>query len=65
LIQAKPSFDEFLILRFRAPNVEPYPFEWLDLRATELDYGAILTRIAREYTRRFRNGDGTETHTIN
>jgi hypothetical protein len=57
LIQAKPSFDEFLILRFRASNAEPYQFEWLDLRATELDYGAILTRIAREYDRRFRDGN--------
>jgi len=53
--QAKPSFDEFLILRYRATNAEPYPFEWVDLQATELDYGAILTRIAREYDRRFRD----------
>jgi hypothetical protein len=58
LIQAKPSFDEFLILRFRAPNEAPYEFEWLDLAGTELDYGAILTRISREYNRRFRNGNG-------
>jgi hypothetical protein len=56
LIQAKPSFDEFLVLRFRATNQEPFPFEWLDLSATELDYAAILTRISREYDRRFRNG---------
>jgi hypothetical protein len=54
--EAKPSFDEFLILRYRASNVEPYPFEWVDLKSTELDYGAILTRICREYDRRFRNG---------
>ena len=46
LIQAKPSFDEFLILRFRASNQTPYPFEWLDFPGIELDYGAILTRIA-------------------
>jgi hypothetical protein len=58
--QAKPSFDEFLILRYRATNAEPYGFEWLDLKATELDYGAILTRISREYDRRFRNGRGDE-----
>jgi hypothetical protein len=57
LIQARPSFDEFLILRFRATNRRPYVFEWLDLLATELDYGAILTRISREYDRRFRNGN--------
>jgi hypothetical protein len=52
-------FDEFLVLRYRATNVEPYPFEWVDLKATELDYGAILTRISREYTRRFSNGEVT------
>jgi hypothetical protein len=57
LSQAKPAFDEFLVLPYRASNVEPYPFEWVDLKATELDYGAILTRISREYDRRFRNGD--------
>lgn len=44
--EANPSFDDFLILRYRASNVEPYPFEWVDLRATELDYGAIVTRIS-------------------
>jgi hypothetical protein len=54
--QAKPSFDEFLVLRYRATNAKPYGFEWVDLRATELDYGAILTRISREYDRRFRDG---------
>jgi hypothetical protein len=58
LIQARPSFDEFLVLRFRATNRPPYTFDWLDLRSTELDYGAILTRISREYDRRFRNGNG-------
>ena len=57
--QAKPSFDEFIILRFRATNRPPYTFEWVDLRETELDYGAILTRIANEYTRRFRDGHGS------
>ncbi len=56
--QAKPNFDEFLVLRFRASNQPPYQFDWLDLRSTELDYGAILTRISREYDRRFRNGNG-------
>jgi len=50
---AAPHFDEFLILRFRATNVEPYPFEWVNQRETLADYGAILTRISREYDRRF------------
>lgn len=64
LIQARPSFDEFLILRFRASNQAPYAFEWLDLAATSLDYGAILTRISREYNRRFRNGNGGDTQSV-
>lgn len=55
LAQAKPSFDEFLVLRYRASNVPPYPFEWVALQAAELDYGAILTRISREYDRRFKS----------
>ena len=58
MIEARPSFDEFLILRFRASNQPPYAFAWLDLNATSLDYGAILTRISRGYNRRFRNGNG-------
>lgn len=53
LRDAAPHFDEFLILRFRASDVEPYPFEWVDTRETPADYGAILTRISREYDRRF------------
>jgi len=54
LDEATPAFDEFLLLRYRASNVEPYPFEWADLNASGLDYGAILTRVSREYDRRFR-----------
>ncbi len=60
IAQAKPSFDEFLVLRYRATNAKPYGFEWVDLPATELDYGAILTRISREYDRRFKNGGGAD-----
>ncbi len=51
--QAKPAFDEFLILRFRATNEPPFPFEWVDADGTGQDYGAALTRISREYDRRF------------
>ena len=50
------GFDEFLVIRYKATNIEPYPFEWVNLKSTELDYAAILTRISREYTRRFGNG---------
>ena len=51
--QIANQFDEFLILRFRATNAGVFPFEWIDYRETFRDYGAILTRISREYERRF------------
>lgn len=53
LERAKSVFDEFLIMRFRASNAPPYSFEWLNEQETRLDYGAILTRVSREYERRF------------
>jgi hypothetical protein len=51
--KARSAFDEFQILRFRATNAKPYPFEWFDLSTTELEYSALLTRVSREYDRRF------------
>jgi len=51
---AAPAFDEFIVLRFRATNVPPFPFTWLDQHQTELNYGAILTRVLRKYEARFR-----------
>jgi hypothetical protein len=51
--KARTAFDEFQILRFRATNARPYPFEWLDLSTTEMEYSALLTRISRQYDRRF------------
>jgi hypothetical protein len=53
LVHAKPAFDEFIVLRYSATNEPPYPFAWVDKRATELDYAAALTRISSEYERRF------------
>jgi hypothetical protein len=53
LAMAAPAFDEFLVLRFRAINEPPFPFAWLDERQTELDYGAVLTRVLRKYEARF------------
>ena len=47
-------YDELLILSFRATNMPPYPFEWLDNRQVDLDYGAALARIGEECQRRFR-----------
>jgi len=46
-------YDEFLILRFRARNEEPYAFEWVNEKETRLDYGAALIRISNEYEKRF------------
>jgi hypothetical protein len=51
--KARPAFDEFQILRFRATNAKPFPFEWIDLSKTEMEYSSVLTRISREYDRRF------------
>jgi hypothetical protein len=51
--RAASSFDEFQILRFRATNVFPFPFEWLDYDQTAKEYGALLVRVSREYDRRF------------
>ena len=48
-----PKFDELLVLKYRATNEPPYPFEWVDLMETRLDYGAALARISREYDTRF------------
>lgn len=51
--KARSSFDEFIMLRFRATNVRPYPFEWADEKATHLEYAAALSRICAEYESRF------------
>ena len=54
LARAAPSFYEFQILRFRATNVSPFPFEWLDYAQTAKEYSALLVRLSREYDHRFR-----------
>jgi hypothetical protein len=51
--KARSAFDEFQILRFRATNAKPFPFDWVDLSTTEMEYSSVLTRISREYDRRF------------
>ncbi len=50
---ARPAFDEFVLLRFRATNQEPFPFSWLNVAGTAADYGAALVRIAALYEKRF------------
>ena len=47
------EFDEFLVLRFRATNAPPFPFEWVDFKETRLDYAASLSRIFARYQQRF------------
>lgn len=53
IANAAPAYDEFLILRYRATNEPPFPFEWVDFADTVQEYGAILTRISRNYEKRF------------
>jgi hypothetical protein len=50
---AASEFDEFLVLRFKATNAPPYPFEWADYNDTRLDYAAALSRISGRYQQRF------------
>jgi hypothetical protein len=50
---AAPEFDEFLVLRFKATNAQPYPFEWVNYKETRLDYAAALSRISARYQQRF------------
>lgn len=51
--QAAPEFDEFQVLRFKATNEPPYPFEWVNYNETRLDYAAALSRISARYQQRF------------
>ncbi len=51
--EAAPDFDEFLILRFKATNEPPYPFDWDAYNETRLDYAAALSRISARYQQRF------------
>lgn len=36
-----------------ATNAKPFPFEWVDLSRPEMEYSSLLTRVSREYDRRF------------
>jgi hypothetical protein len=53
LSKAAPSFDEFVLLRFKATNIAPFPFEWVNNEQTAKEYSALLVRLTREYDRRF------------
>jgi hypothetical protein len=49
---AAPSYNEFLVLRYKATNEPPFPFEWVDFNETRLNYGAVLTRISSAFQQR-------------
>jgi hypothetical protein len=48
-----PKFDETIMLRYKATNEDPYPFEWVDASRAAREYAASLVRISSEYERRF------------
>lgn len=47
------NYDELLVLPFVASNVPPFPFSWVNAMETTMQYSAMLTRVSREYDRRF------------
>ena len=51
--EVSSQFDELLILRFKATNEPPYPFEWDSYNDMRLDYAAALSRISARYQQRF------------
>jgi len=51
--EVAPRFDEFIVLKYRATNEPPFPFEWVNYQETTRVYGSSLVRISREYERRF------------
>lgn len=51
--RVKNSFDELILLRFRAKNIKPFVFSWVDQTKTEDLYASALVRISREYEARF------------
>lgn len=51
--RAQSYFDEFQILPFRATNVAPFPFEWVDYEQTSMECSALLLRVSRLYDLRF------------
>ncbi|HTW22243.1 MAG TPA: hypothetical protein VMD78_01495 [Candidatus Baltobacteraceae bacterium] len=53
LADAAPVFDQFVILKYRATNEPPFPFDWVDLNSTRQDYAAVLVRVSRAYQERF------------
>ena len=52
LRDAAPAFDEFIFLPFAATNEEPFSFNWVNEKATQLNYGAALVRIGQAFEAR-------------
>jgi hypothetical protein len=50
--QLRSSYDELLILPFRATNLDPFPFEWVNESETRRDYASLLVRVSNLYSQR-------------
>lgn len=48
-----PDYDELLVLRFSAANVDPFSFSWLNYAETAKGYSALLVRVSRLYDERY------------
>jgi hypothetical protein len=46
-------YDELIVLRFAATNMDPFAFKWVDAAATRRDYSAAILRLAGLYQQRF------------
>jgi hypothetical protein len=51
-IVERRTYDEVLVLRYRATNEPPYPFAWVDERQSEQAYRAALIRLSNALEQR-------------
>lgn len=51
--RVEKQYDELMVLRFAATNIDPFPFKWVDVNATRRDYSAAILRLAGLYQQRF------------
>jgi len=51
--EVRPSFDEMVVLRYKATNEAPFAFAWANENEARATYGASLVRIALEFEKRF------------
>jgi hypothetical protein len=49
---AAPAYNELLVLRFKATNEKPYPFEWVEFEELQRNYAAALTRVSSAFQQR-------------